>query len=397
MKTIVVQIPCYNEAATLPVVLATIPRRVGRAARVRTLVVDDGSTDGTAAVARRAGADYVVRHTRNRGLAAAFQTGLTAALRLGADVIVNTDGDNQYPQADLPRLVAPILAGTADVVVADRQTARVAHFSPLKKLLQTVGSALVRVASGTGVRDAPSGFRAYSREAALRLYVHSRYSYTLETLIQAGAQRLRVASVPVVVNPQVRASRLMSSLPSYLLHSGTTLLRAYVTYRPLVVFSLVGALFLAIGTAGILRFLYYFVTDGGAGHIQSVVLAGTLWSVGVMIVLSGLQADLAAANRRLAEEALYELRRRDDTERQGRKAAARVRSTSRPRARVRPPTGGLKQDEPGPLSSPRWTAAAANGRGSPGESPAGDAASDLSPRDVDSVGEPRTRAGGAQP
>jgi glycosyltransferase involved in cell wall biosynthesis len=254
-------------------VLASIPRRVARSARVLTLVVDDGSSDGTAAVARRAGADYVVRHTRNRGLAAAFQTGLTTALRLGADVIVNTDGDNQYPQADLPRLVAPILAGDADVVVADRQTARIAHFSPLKKLLQAIGSALVRTVSGTGVRDAPSGFRAYSREAALRLHVHSRYSYTLETLIQAGAQRLRVQSVPVVVNPELRSSRLASSLPSYLLHSATTLLRAYVTYRPLVVFTLVGAVFLAVGSAGILRVLYYYVTEGGAGHVQSVMLA----------------------------------------------------------------------------------------------------------------------------
>jgi glycosyltransferase involved in cell wall biosynthesis len=309
MKTIVVQIPCFNEAATLPLVLGSLPRRVGRRARVVTLVVDDGSTDDTAAVARRAGADHVVRHARNRGLAAAFQTGLVAALRLGADVIVNTDGDNQYPQAALPRLVNPILTGEADVVVADRQTAQIAHFSPLKKALQQIGSAVVRAVSGTGVRDAPSGFRAYSREAALRLYVHSRYSYTLETLIQAGAQRLRVRSVPVVVNPQLRTSRLASSLPSYLLHSATTLLRAYATYRPLVVFSLVGALFLALGTAGILRFLYYVLVDGGAGHVQSVVLAGSLWSVGVMIVLSGLQADLVAANRRLTEEALYELRR----------------------------------------------------------------------------------------
>jgi glycosyltransferase involved in cell wall biosynthesis len=308
-RTLVVQIPCYNEAGTLPAVLASIPHRPAAGVRVLTLVVDDGSTDGTAAVARRAGADFVVRHTRNRGLAAAFRTGLATALRLGADVVVNTDGDNQYPQAEIPRLVGPILDGTADIVVADRQTGRVAHFSPLKKLLQAVGSAVVRAASGTGVRDAPSGFRAYSREAALRLYVHSYYSYTLETLIQAGAQRLRVVSVPVTVNPQARTSRLMSSLPSYLLHSAAAILRAYATYRPLAVFSLVGALFLLVGTAGILRFLYYVATEGGAGHVQSVMLAATLWAVGVMIVLNGLQADLTAANRRLAEEALYELRR----------------------------------------------------------------------------------------
>ncbi len=337
-KTIVVQIPCYNEALTLPTVLAGLPRRLPGGARVLTVVVDDGSTDGTAAVARRAGADRVVRHTSNRGLAAAFRTGLATALRLGADVVVNTDGDNQYPQADLPRLVAPILAGTADVVVADRQPARVAHFSALKKMLQAAGSAVVRAASGTGVRDAPSGFRAYSRAAALRLYVHSDYSYTLETLIQAGAQRLRVVSVPVRVNPQTRRSRLMSSLPAYLLHSSATIVRAYVTYRPLVVFSLVGALFLAVGTLGVLRFLYFVVTEGGAGHVQSVMLAGTLWAVGVMIVLSGLQADLTAANRRLAEEALYELRRaapqRAPRERGRRRSrAGRLRPT-RPLARL---------------------------------------------------------------
>ncbi|HZS02866.1 MAG TPA: glycosyltransferase family 2 protein [Chloroflexota bacterium] len=330
-KTIVVQIPCYNEALTLPAVLASLPRRLS-GGRVLTVVVDDGSTDGTADVARRAGADRVVRHASNRGLAAAFRTGLTTALRMGADVIVNTDGDNQYPQADLPRLVAPILAGTADVVVADRQPARVAHFSPLKKLLQAVGSAVVRAASGTGVRDAPSGFRAYSRAAALRLSVHSDYSYTLETLIQAGAQRLRVVSVPVRVNPQTRRSRLMSSLPAYLLHSAATIVRAYVTYRPLVVFSLVGAFFLAVGTAGVLRFLYFFFTDGGAGHVQSVMLAATLWAVGVMIVLSGLQADLTAANRRLAEEALYELRR----EAPGRARARGRRAGGRRPRRARP-------------------------------------------------------------
>jgi glycosyltransferase involved in cell wall biosynthesis len=332
-KTIVVQIPCYNEALTLPTVLGSLPRRLPGGARVLTVVIDDGSTDGTAAVARRAGAHRVVRHTSNRGLAAAFRTGLAASLRLGADVVVNTDGDNQYPQADLPRLVAPILAGAADVVVADRQPAQLAHFSPLKKLLQAAGSAVVRAASGTGVRDAPSGFRAYSRAAALRLYVHSDYSYTLETLIQAGAQRLRVVSVPVRVNPQTRRSRLVASIPSYLLHSAVTIVRAYVTYRPLVVFSLVGGLFLTVGMLGIIRFLYFFFTDGGAGHVQSVMLAATLWAVGVMIVLSGLLADLIAANRRLAEEALYRLRRTAPVDRRRGRGRTATRARRRDRAR----------------------------------------------------------------
>ncbi len=345
-KLVVVQIPCFNEAATLPAVLGSIPRCLPGGARVRVVVVDDGSTDGTGSVARRAGADRVVRHAANRGLAAAFRTGLAAALRLGADVVVNTDGDNQYPQADLPRLVAPILAGEADVVVADRQPLHIAHFSPLKKQLQRAGSAVVRAASGTDVRDAPSGFRAYSRDAALRLYVHSHYSYTLETLVQAGAQRLRVVSIPVTVNPQARRSRLISSLPAYLLHSATTLLRAYVTYRPLVVFSLVGAVFLAIGTAGILRFSYFFLSDGGGGHVQSLILAGTLWSAGVTIVLCGLLADLVAVNRRLAEEALFEVRRGAAL------AARRHRGQARPRA-PRPAPGSSRPRGSSSRAAPR--------------------------------------------
>lgn len=304
-----VQIPCYNEAATLPLVLRSIPRTIPGVATVTVVVVDDGSTDGTAAVARAHGADVVVRHPRNRGLAAAFRTGLDTCLRLGADIIVNTDGDNQYPQAEIPRLIRPILEGQAEVVIADRQPLKVPHFSPAKKLLQWLGSWVVRQLSGTAVPDAPSGFRAYAREAALRLNVLSDYSYTLETLIQAGVQRQAIAFVPVQTNPQLRPSRLITSLRAYLLRSATTLLRAYAMYQPLKVFGACGLLLCLAGLLGVGRFLYFFATGSGAGHVQSLVLSGVLLVVGFQVMLIGLLSDLIAANRRLLEEALYRLRR----------------------------------------------------------------------------------------
>lgn len=306
---LVVQIPCYNEAEQLPAVLASIPRCIDGVTHVEVLVVDDGSTDDTSEVARRAGADHVVRHPGNRGLAAAFRTGLDAAVRLGADVVVNTDGDNQYPQEEIPRLIAPILAGQADVVVGDRRPGEARHFSVGKRLLQRLGTRVVQAASGTAVADAPSGFRAFSREAALRLNVLSDYSYTMETLIQAGAKRLRVASIPIEVRPVDRPSRLMRGMPQYLAHSAATIVRAYATYRPLAVFFSAGALLIGLGSVGIGRFVYFYVTEGGAGHIQSLVLAAAVFTVGFQVLLIGLLADLVAANRRLAEEALVRLRR----------------------------------------------------------------------------------------
>ena len=306
---VIVQVPCYDEAQHLPLVIASIPRRIPGVDRVEVLVVDDGSTDGTSDVAWRAGADHVVRHPANRGLAAAFRTGLDHALKLGADVIVNTDGDNQYPQEDIPRLIAPILAGEADAVVGDRRPGQARHFSSWKRLLQRIGSGVVRAASGTDVRDAPSGFRAYSRETALRLNVLSGYSYTLETLIQVGTAHLRVVSVPVESRPAERPSRLMRSLPHYLLHSGATILRAYATYRPLAVFFPIGLALILLGGVGIGRFIYYYFTEGGAGHVQSLILAGILTMIGFFVLLIGLLADLVAANRRLTEEALVRLRR----------------------------------------------------------------------------------------
>jgi glycosyltransferase involved in cell wall biosynthesis len=316
-------------------VLASIPRRIDGVDCVEVLVIDDGSTDGTSEVARRHGADHVVRHPANRGLAAAFRTGIDAALRLGADIVVNTDGDNHYSQADIPRLIAPILAGQADVVVGDRRPGEATYFSPVKRMLQRVGSGVVRAASGTAVADAPSGFRAFAREAALQLNVLSGYSYTLETLIQAGAARLRVISVPIEARPVARPSRLMRGLPHYLLHSGATILRAYTTYRPLAVFFGVGLALIILGGAGIVRFLYYFVTEGGAGHVQSLVLSATVFTIGFQVLLIGLLADLVAANRRLIEETLVRLRRLEGSLEEERRSRGGGMSFPRPRARGR--------------------------------------------------------------
>lgn len=306
---LVVQIPCYNEASTLAPVLQGIPRSIAGIDQVEVLVIDDGSTDGTEAVARVWGADHVVHHTTNRGLAVAFQTGINYCLSLGADVIVNTDGDHQYRGEDIPRLIRPILEGRADIVVGDRQTARIQHFSRGKKLLQALGSWMVRRLSSTGVPDAPSGFRAYSREAALRTQVRSHYSYTLETLIQAGAQRMAVAHVPVETNPPTRPSRLIGNLWSYLERSAATLVRTYAMYQPLKVFFAVGALLALLGAAGGLRFLYYYLTGSGSGHVQSLILSAVLLIVGFQVILIGLVADLIAANRTLIEETLYRVKK----------------------------------------------------------------------------------------
>ncbi|MBX6770276.1 MAG: glycosyltransferase family 2 protein [Chloroflexi bacterium] len=308
---LVVQIPCYNEEATIGRVVADIPRAIPGVDEVLVLIVDDGSTDRTAEVALQAGADYVARHACNRGLAAAFRTGLDAALRLGADIIVNTDGDNQYRGSDIPRLVEPILRRHSDIVVGDRDPTSLPHFSLQKRLLQAMGSWTVRQLSGTGVPDAPSGFRAFSREAALRLNVVTSYSYTLETLIQAGAQRLAVSSVPITANPTERQSRLARSTFDYIQHSLVTLVRAYAMYQPVRVFAALGLLLLLAGLLGIARFLWYYLHGAGSGHVQSLVLSGVLVVVAFQVGLIGLVADLIAANRRLIEEALYRLRMLD--------------------------------------------------------------------------------------
>ncbi|GIV67481.1 glycosyltransferase family 2 protein [Caldilinea sp.] len=305
----IIQIPCYNEAQTLPQTVADLPTALPGVDVVEYLVIDDGSSDGTAEVAKRLGVHHVVRHMRNLGLARAFRTGLDACLQLGADIIVNTDADNQYVGADIALLVAPIVAGEAELVVGDRGVAQVAHFSPLKRFLQRFGSWVISQAAGVPVPDATSGFRAMTREVALHTLVLSPYSYTLETLIQAGAQRRAIRFVPIRTNPPTRPSRLMNNLPHYLANSTATIVRAYAFYRPLRVFTTIGLIALLAGTLIGVRFLIAYFSQGGAGHIQSLILAAVLLIAGFQTLLIGLVADLIGANRKIMEEVLVRLRR----------------------------------------------------------------------------------------
>ena len=310
-----VQIPCYNEEATLPLVVRSIPRAIPGVDEVRVLVVDDGSTDRTAAVARALGVDYVVAHRRNRGLAAAFQTGLEACLRLGADIVVNTDGDNQYPQQEIPRLIRPILEGRADMVVADRQVQSIEHFSPRKKLLQKLGSWTVRRFSGARVADAPSGFRAFTRDVAERLNVVSTYSYTLDTLIQAGRTGMTIVNVPVRTNPQTRESRLVKGNRQYVAQSAGIILRVYAMYEPLRVFSAIGLALVLVGLAFVGHWAYfYYFQPAAEPKVQSLIVAGALAVIGFQVAVMGLLATLIGANRRLLEQLLYRIKRIERSE-----------------------------------------------------------------------------------
>jgi glycosyltransferase involved in cell wall biosynthesis len=309
VNKLVVQIPCLNEAQSLPEVLADVPRTIDGVTTVEVLVIDDGSTDGTSDVARAAGADHVLRHSQNRGLAAAFAHGLERALELGADVIVNTDGDHQYQGGDIPRLIAPILAGSADMVIGDRQIEKLRHFSRIKKWLQRTGSLVVRWASRTSVPDATSGFRALSREAAMRLEVFSSYTYTLETLIQAGRKGLTVVSVPIEANEVRRKSRLIGTMPNYVGRSAVTILRVFLMYEALRIFLVLGSIPLAGGFVLLGRFLYYYAMGDGTGHIQSLILASILVVLGFLTCLLGLLGDLIAKNRHLSEETNYRLKK----------------------------------------------------------------------------------------
>jgi glycosyltransferase involved in cell wall biosynthesis len=306
---LIIQIPCYNEVDSLPETVAALPRSLPGVDQIEVLVVDDGSQDDTAEAARRAGVDHVVRLPYHMGLAVGFVAGLEGCLRRGADIIVNTDADNQYCAQDIPRLIEPILQGRAQMVIGDRGVASHAAFSPLKRLLQRLGSWVVSRASGTSLPDTTSGFRALSREAALRTLVLSQYSYTLETLIQAGAHSLPIASVPVRTNPQTRPSRLMRGIGHYLRHSIPTILRAYTMYQPLRVFTGLGGLVILAGMIPSLRFLYFFSIGEGVGHIQSLILAAVLLIVGFQISLIGLVADLIAFNRKILEDLVYRLRK----------------------------------------------------------------------------------------
>lgn len=301
-RTLFIQVPCFNEAGTLAITLRALPRQVAHYDEVKWLVIDDGSSDGTHEVALRAGADYVLRLGHNRGLAQAFAAGVDAALKLGADTIVNTDGDNQYDASCIRDLVEPILTHRAAIVVGARPVSEIAHFSRLKKLLQKVGSRVVSVASGLRVPDAPSGFRAMHWTAAIRLRTYNRYSYVLEHLIQAGRSGIPLTSVPIRVNPDLRPSRLMRSLPEYLWRSGTTIVRIFTISRPLRFFGFVG---LALLTPGVLvggRFLIAYFRGAGSGHVQSLILSAVLIIASVVAFAVALLADLTAANRMLLEQ-----------------------------------------------------------------------------------------------
>ncbi|MBW2277537.1 MAG: glycosyltransferase family 2 protein [Deltaproteobacteria bacterium] len=306
----VIQIPCYNEEQTLPETVAALPREVPGFDSVELLVVNDGSTDHTAEVAREAGVDHIVSFPGNRGLAKAFMAGLDAALRLGADVIVNTDADNQYDASFIPDLVQPIVAGEADMVIGDRQVDRVAEFSGTKKRLQKFGSWVVRKASAADVPDATSGFRAVSREAALSLFVTSEFTYTLETIIQAGAAQLTLAAVPIKTNPKTRESRLFRGMWSYIRRSAATIVRIYTMYNPLKTFLSMAAVFLVAGLIFGGRWLYFFfTTEGQTGHTQSLILTAILILAAFQIALFGMIADLVGANRKLLEAVLKRVRK----------------------------------------------------------------------------------------
>ena len=306
---LIIQIPCLNEAATLGAALATLPRAVEGFEAVEWLVVDDGSTDGTAELARKLGVDHVIRHPVNRGLATAFMTGIDAALQHGADVIVNTDADNQYEAADIPLLVHPILEHRADMVIGARPVAQTEHFSWIKKKLQRFGSWAVRIASKTDVADAPSGFRAMTRETAMRLNVFNAYTYTLETIIQAGLSNLAVVSVPIRTNPDLRPSRLVRSIPNYVKRSLVTIIRVFVIYRPLALFMWASAILTLVGIAVGTRYLGYFFAGDGGGHVQSLILAALCILLGGLAFMIGLLADLIATNRKLLEQVDFRLQR----------------------------------------------------------------------------------------
>ncbi len=310
MKKLIIQIPCLNEAQTLPATLADLPRAIAGIDTIEILVIDDGSRDGTADVARACGVDHVVRMRRNKGLAAAFAAGIDACLKAGADYIVNTDADNQYAGHEIPKLLEPLLHGDADICIGDRNIAELQTMSWRKRQLQRLGSWVVRQVSNTSVPDTTSGFRAYTRDAALRMHIVSEFSYTLESIIQAGKRRMAIAHVPVATNPRTRESRLFDSIFGYVKRSAATIVRIYAMYEPLKVFSYIGLAVFAVGFALALRFVYLYLTafTGGGRYIQSLIFAAVLMIVGFQVLLIGLVADVMSANRKLLEDVLYRVR-----------------------------------------------------------------------------------------
>lgn len=299
---LIIQIPCYNEEKTLKITLSALPQKIEGVDEIETLIIDDGSKDDTVRIAQEFGVNHIVSHPRNLGLAKAFTTGLNKALENGADIVVNTDADNQYCADDIEKLVQPILNNEADIVIGARPVNNIKEFSPLKKLLQNLGSLVMRFISSTKVEDAPSGFRAFSRQAAMQLNVFDRYTYTMETIIQAKAKGLRVESVPIRVNPELRKSKLVKNMFDYILRSAVTMLRMFIIYRPFRFFALIAGFFIFLGILLGGRFIYYYLTGNGSGHIQSLILTAIMLIVGFQVGMFALIAELLSINRKLLED-----------------------------------------------------------------------------------------------
>ena len=308
---LIIQIPCLNEAETLEIALNDLPKHIDGIDEIEYLIINDGSKDNTVEVAKNWGVHHVVNFKQNKGLARGFMAGLDACLRSGADIIVNTDADNQYCGADIEKLVRPILDGKADIVIGERPIDDTEHFSPLKKKLQHIGSWTVRVASKSDIPDAPSGFRAYSRDAALRLNVVNQYTYTLETIVQAGHEKMAMTSVPIRTNAELRSSRLFNSMFGYIKKSMVTIVRSFMMYKPLRFFGSIGIILFVLGLILGIRYLVFFFTGDASGHVQSLILSSTLMMMGAMTGIIGLQADIIAANRKILEDIQYHVRKID--------------------------------------------------------------------------------------
>jgi glycosyltransferase involved in cell wall biosynthesis len=313
MTKVIIQIPCFNEEETLPITLAELPHELPGISEIEWLVIDDGSTDRTSQAAKESGVNHVVRHLRNQGLARAFITGLETCISLGADIIINTDADNQYCSLDIPKLIAPIISGQADVVIGSRPIESISSFSPVKKALQNLGSWLVQRVSKTQIRDTTSGFRAFSRKAAMEMHVFNEYTYTLETIIQAGQKGMAILDVPIRINKPLRPSRLIRNIPDYMQKSFLTILRIFMTYQPFSFFILPGLLSLLIGILVGFRFIYFYITSGGNGHIQSLIFMAVFISLGGFLVITGLIADLISVNRKLLERIDLQIQRIKET------------------------------------------------------------------------------------
>lgn len=308
---LIVQVPCYNEETTLPLVIKSIPKAIPGIDVIETMIIDDGSKDKTIEVAKKLGVTHIIRNKQNRGLARTFERGIHESLKLGADIIVNTDGDNQYPQKSIPELIKPILDGKYDIVVADRQTDKIAHFSPFKKLMQRFGSYVVNKAGGTNVPDAPSGFRAYSRYAAMNINIVTDFSYCMETIISAGRKRIAITQVPIITNPKTRESRLFKNVFQHMAQSGAAIIRSYTMYRPFKIFLVTGFVFLAIGAIPYIRFLILMIATGAtiSGHLQSLLFGAVFTMFGITLIVTGILADQISTIRRMHEDTLLRLKR----------------------------------------------------------------------------------------